>query len=79
MTESLGDLLAGRKMDQPAEIAIIQAFIEEKFHIKAEVIMREKQIVITVKGAALAGALRPLLPELQDRCQTQKRLVIRIQ
>jgi hypothetical protein len=79
MSESLGSLLAGRNADQPPEIAIIQAFVVEKFKLKPEVMMQEKQIVITVKGAALAGALRPLLPELQDRCQTTKRLLIRIQ
>lgn len=79
MSESLGDLLAGRKKDQPAEIAVIQAFVEQKFKIKPEVLIQERQIVITVKGAALAGALRPLLPQLQDACNTQKRLVIRIQ
>lgn len=79
MSESLGSLLAGRNVDQPAEIAIIQGFVEEKFQSKPEVLIQEKQIVITVKGSALAGALRPLLPELHDRCQTKKRLVIRIQ
>lgn len=78
MSESLGSLLAGRNIDQPPEVAIIQGFVEEKFQSKSEVLIQEKQIVITVKGAGLAGALRPLLPELQDRCQTQKRLVIRI-
>ncbi len=79
MTDSLGDLLAGRKMDQPTEIAIIQVFVQEKFKSKPEVVVQEKQIIITVRGAALAGALRPLLPQLQEACNTQKRLVIRIQ
>jgi hypothetical protein len=79
MTESLGDLLASRKMDQPAEVAVIQKFVNDKFQIKPEVIVQEKQILISVKGAGLAGALRPLLPQVQELCQTTKRLVIRIQ
>jgi hypothetical protein len=79
MSESLESLLAGRNVDQPPEIAIIQGFVMDKFNIKPEVIVHEKQIIITVKGAGLAGALRPLLPQLQDACSTQKRLVIRIQ
>lgn len=79
MSDSLGDLLANRKIDQPPEIAVIQQFVLEKFNSKPDVLIQEKQIVITVKGAALAGALRPLLPQLQEACQTKKRLVIRIQ
>ena len=79
MSESLGSLLAGRNIDQPPEVAIIQKFVEERFHSKPEVVVQEKQILITVKGAALAGALRPHLPDLKDACQTDKRLVIRIQ
>jgi hypothetical protein len=79
MSESLGDLLAGKKMNQPAEIAIIQDFVEKRFHSKPEVMVQEKQVLISVRGAALAGALQPHLSELKDICQTDKRLVIRIQ
>jgi hypothetical protein len=78
MSNSLGDLLATRKREEPPEIAIIKAFITEKFNQPTEVTIQEKQIVIGVKGAALAGALRPLLPQLQERCETTKRLLIRI-
>lgn len=79
MTESIGSLLADRNIDQPPEIAVIQGFVEERFQSKPEVMVKEKQIIIAVKGSGLAGALRPLLPQLQDACQTEKRLVIRIQ
>ncbi len=78
MSNSLGDLLASRKREEPPEIAAIKAFIDEKFGQPAEITIQEKQIIIGVKGAALAGALRPLLPQLQDRCETDKRLLIRI-
>lgn len=78
MSNSIGDLLANRKREEPPEIAIIKGFVTEKFNQPTEVTIQEKQIVITVKGAALAGALRPLLPQLQERCETDKRLLIRI-
>lgn len=70
--------MSGRNVNQPAEIVIIQRFVMDKFDIIPEVLINEKQIVISVKGSALAGALRPLLPELQEVCHTKKRLVIRI-
>lgn len=78
MSNSIGDLLATRKREEPPEIAIIKAFIQENFSQPSDITIQEKQILIVVKGAALAGALRPLLPQLQERCETNKRLVIRI-
>lgn len=78
MSNSLADLLASRKREEPAEIAVIKQFVMEKFSQPSEILLQEKQIVIGVKGAALAGALRPLLPELQGRLNTDKRLLIRI-
>ena len=79
MSESLGDLLAGRQLNEPPEIKIIQDFLQEKFKVKPQVTVSDRQIIIGVKGSALAGALRPLLTQIKDACQTEKRLVIRIQ
>lgn len=78
MSNSIADLLAGRTRDEPPEIAQIKAFVREKFGQPVDILINEKQIVMSVKGAALAGALRPMLPELLDRLQTEKRLLIRI-
>ena len=79
MTQSIGDLLGGRRLNKPPEIKIIQDFVETKFHTKPQVTVGQSQIIIGVKGSALAGALRPMLLQIKDACQTDKRLVIRIQ
>lgn len=79
MTDSIGDLLQHRRIDEPPEIKIIQEFVESKYRIKPQVMVTQKQIIIGVKSAALAGTLRPQLPQIQELCQTDKKLVIRIQ
>jgi hypothetical protein len=79
MTDSLADLLAHRNIDQPPEIKIIQDFVQEKYQVTPQVSVNAAQIHIGVKSAALAGSLRPLLPQIKELCQTDKRLVIRIQ
>ena len=78
MAESIESLLAGRNIAEPSEIAIIKSFVEQKFQLVPDVAINEKQIIIIVQGAALAGALRPFLLQIQEECKTTKRLVIRI-
>lgn len=79
MADSLQSLLAGRGMIEPPEIKQIQDFVETEFKVTPHVTVSAKQIIIGVKSAALAGALRPLLPQIYEVCKTDKRLVIRIQ
>ena len=57
---------------------IIKQFVREKFKSDAGVTIHDRQIIISVQGASLAGTLRMHLHELKRMCQTQKRLVIRI-
>lgn len=78
MTDSIGDILGGRARKEPAESIIIRGFLHDKFQANATVTMQERQIIIGVKSAALAGTLRMHLHELKELCQTEKRLVIRI-
>lgn len=78
MTDSLADIFRQQRFEEPPEIVIIKDFIHEKFQSTASVTVRTNQIVIGVSSAALAGALRMYLHELQELCQTEKRLVIRI-
>ncbi len=79
MADSLESLLAGKRMSEPPEIAIIKQFVEAKFAVTPDIAISTQQITISVKGAALAGALRPYMNELKQLCSSPKRLVIRIQ
>jgi hypothetical protein len=78
MSDTLGSLLSQREMFEPPEIARIKAFVSEQYQVTPLVGISGKQLVITVKGAALAGTLRMRLVELEKIAQTDKRLVIRI-
>lgn len=78
MAESLGDLLAKKNLREPAEILVIRTFLHENYKAECQVTMGQRQIVIAVQGASLAGAIRMRLHELQALCQTDKRLVLRI-
>lgn len=77
--DNLADILAGRHVDEPAEIKIIKQFMQDTFQVTVAVTVQPRQIIIGVNSAALAGALRMRLHELQVLCDTTKRLVIRIQ
>lgn len=79
MTESMGDLLARRPVPQePKEFAIIREFVTGRFNSKVHLENHDRSIIIKVDNASLAGALRMELHNLQDLCQTDKKLVIRI-
>lgn len=76
--ERIADLLAKRQPQEPPEVRLIKQFILDNYSVTASVLTQQHQIVIQVPGAALAGALRPRLLELQRLCGTEKRFVIRI-
>jgi len=78
MTTNLSDLLDKSKYAEPPEIKIIKDFVNEHFKAEVMVAVGPQRIVINVSSAALAGALRAHLHELQQLCETDKRLVIRI-
>lgn len=78
MSNSLKDLLKDMMFDEPPEIGIIKSFVNERYKHTPQVTIKESQIIIGVPNAALAGTLRMHLHELQELCQTKKRLVIRI-
>jgi hypothetical protein len=78
MADALGDLLPTGRFEEPPEVQIIKDFIQTTFRQSAQIAVQPTLIVIRVKSAALAGALRPELHRLQELCQTDKRLIIRI-
>lgn len=78
MADSLGDLIAKKDLREPAEILVIRTFLHENFQADCQVSISQNQIVIAVRGSSLAGAIRTRLHEVQQLCQTEKRLVLRI-
>ena len=79
MADSLKDLMPQGRFEEPEEIRIIKNFVQEKYNFTPVVTIKPAQIIITVSGSALAGALRMQLHVLTELCSTNKKLVIRIQ
>lgn len=78
MSTSIGDLLPRDQFQEPAEIKIIKDYMQDTYQQTVYVTVKPREIIISVKSAALAGALRMKLHELKALCQTDKRLVIRL-
>ncbi len=78
VTDSIGDLLAKRDFEEPPEVRIIKDFVKQRFGVDADVMVQQRQIIISVQGSAQAGALRMHLHQLKKLCASDKRLVIRI-
>jgi len=78
MANSLQELLQNKNFDEPPEIKIIKDFLHTHYSSDCEVTVQPQQIAITVRGSALAGALRMRLHDLKTLCHTDKRLTIRI-
>lgn len=76
--DSLHSILSNKNFDEPPEMAAIKKYVHDEFHITVSVLIREKDIVVTVPNAALATTLRLRGPEIKRRCQLTKRLTFRI-
>ena len=78
MSNSLADILADKNFDEPSEMVAIKAYAQEKFQEDVGVTVRERDILIQVRSAALANALRLQTTQLQTAAKTIKRLTFRI-
>lgn len=77
--DNLQDLLGRRVPHEPPEIQIIKDFVREKFDEPVNVSLQDRQIIIIVGSASLAGALRSYTVDILAKCNTpDKRLVLRI-
>jgi len=77
--DNLQDLLNRRAPQEPPEIQIIKDFVREKFDESVSVSIQDRQIIVTVRSASLAGALRSYTVEILAKCSApDKRLVLRI-
>ena len=78
MSNSLGDILARKDFDEPPEMQAIKKFVQDTFAAKVEVMMRERDIVVTASSASLANSLRLKVTELRKAANTDKRIIFRI-
>ncbi len=76
--DSLQDLLSKYSPQEPPEVLAIKRFVSEQFGADSSVGINGEALVITVRSAALANALRLRLPALKAAVQTNKRFVFRI-
>jgi hypothetical protein len=77
--DNLQDLLAARTPKEPPEIRIIKEFVQQKFDEPVNVLVTEREIVVTVGSGSLASALRAYTSVLLAKCQSpDKRLALRI-
>ena len=72
-------------MDEPPEIRVIKGYVRQHFKETVGVLVRERDIVITVRSSALAGTLRTraydisqLLMDQGRNEASEKRLIFRI-
>ena len=77
--DSLFDLLSNRNLDEPPESRLIKDYVQKHFKESVGVQLRDRDVVITVRSAALAGALRTHTTNLQALLPDgEKRLVFRV-
>lgn len=78
MSNSLADVLANKNFDEPPEMLAIKKLVRELFDEDCEVLVRERDIVVSVRSSALANSLRLKTTELRAAAQTEKRISFRI-
>jgi hypothetical protein len=76
--DSLFSILGNKNFDEPPESASIKKFVEDEYQMVVEVLVRDKDIVVSAANASLINTLRLRSPELKRRCQITKRLVFRV-
>ncbi|HWB39121.1 MAG TPA: hypothetical protein VG604_02650 [Candidatus Saccharimonadales bacterium] len=76
--DSLNSILSRKDFDEPPEMQAIKKYVHDEFDADVTVMIRDKDIVLSVRSASLANALRLRSPDIKRRCQLTKRLTFRI-
>lgn len=76
--DSINDLLADKNFNEPPEIGAIKKYIRDKYRSDASITMRERDIVVAVKSAALASRLRFDMQDMVAKTGATKKIVLRI-
>jgi hypothetical protein len=78
MSDSLGDILRRRDLDEPVEIRAIKDYVRRYYDADVKVTIQPHTIVVSARSAGLIGSLRLNLPKLQAAAATEKRILLRI-
>jgi hypothetical protein len=78
MANSLFDILKDKNFDEPSESVAIKKYVFDHFKEHVAVTVRERDIIIEVPSAALAGTLRLHQIQMKKAASTEKRLMLRI-
>ena len=76
--DSLNSILGRKDFDEPSEIKSIKKYVQDEFQTDVSILVRDKDIVITVPSASLANMLRLRSVEIKRRCRLDKKLTFRI-
>lgn len=76
--DSLQNIMNAYQPPDHPELALIKQFINDQFHVVAELSMSNETIIIKVPSAALANTLRLQTNAIQQAGHTTKRLQFRI-
>lgn len=76
--DHVGDLLGKYKPQEPEVATVLKRYIAQEFDAASSVTVKDAVIIITVRSAPLANALRLRTPVLQKTANTTKRFVFRI-
>jgi hypothetical protein len=76
--DSLQELLSRYDPKEPEEIAAVKRYIFDEFGEKPTVGIHGDTLVITVRSASLANALRLRLLSLQKVANTKRKIMFRI-
>lgn len=76
--ESVAEVLGRYSPQEPDEIGAVKRYIFDEFGAKARVGLHGETLVVTVRSASLANALRLKILSLQKAANTKRKIMFRI-
>jgi len=76
--DSIADILGKYTPQEPDEIGAVKRYISDEFGADSAVGLHGEALVITVRSASLANALRLRIISLQKAANTKRKIMFRI-
>ncbi|HTH71768.1 MAG TPA: hypothetical protein VL737_00195 [Candidatus Pristimantibacillus sp.] len=76
--DSIADILGKYTPQEPDEIGAVKRYISDEFGADSTVGLHGETLVITVRSASLANALRLRIISLQKAANTKRKIMFRI-